>query len=496
MTKGGTPVYNNTRFSRVGKCGRIVSAALAAILLAGVAPVQLRVGSGAVPTVSAANPVALTVTPGKGPVGARVQVQAAGLPAGATVDLGWETVNGGWVTRDYYHFGGKQFSETTQTLGRYRVANDGQFFAEFTVPEDYGGMHNIVAVQDGVQLGQGALDLTQSFDIVPQAGPVGSPIEIRATGLGWQTMESIWVLNWDNREVGWVSGISSRGSAVARFRATGPVGDHVLKLYTGYMGQAYLNHEQAPTAYLPRPEFVFRTTPGGEVPTAYADAYVPQPVPARTSSGVADLQITPTQGPVGSQVALIGSGFGSDQSLSVVWQTMVGSRVSGTGFEPRERMIGSVQAGPDGRLNTTITVPDDLGGLHAVVLRTGDQEVAQTFYVVETSIVNMSPASGPVGTTVSIHLKGVGWTEYDNIYTATYDNAYMGYACGFNSQGDVVINFTASGQPGLHLIDLYPGLYDGPRDGQLLYRLPQLTYAEDHPGNKIPALHFAFMVTD
>ena len=54
--------------------------------------------------------------------------------------------------------------------------------------------------------------------------------------------------------------------------------------------------------------------------------------------------------------------------------------------------------------------------------------------------------SGPVGTPVTIHLKGVGWTEYDNIYVATYDNAYMGYACGFNSQGDVVINFTASGR--------------------------------------------------
>ena len=67
---------------------------------------------------------------------------------------------------------------------------------------------------------------------------------------------------------------------------------------------------------------------------------------------------------------------------------------------------------------------------------------------IETSIVSISPTSGPVGTPVTIHLKGVGWTEYDNIYVATYDNAYMGYACGFNSQGDVVINFTASRRAG------------------------------------------------
>ena len=65
---------------------------------------------------------------------------------------------------------------------------------------------------------------------------------------------------------------------------------------------------------------------------------------------------------------------------------------------------------------------------------------------------------------MTIHLKGVGWTEYDNIYVATYDNAYMGYVCGFNSQGDVVMNFTATGEPGEHLIDLYPGIYEGPAD--------------------------------
>jgi hypothetical protein len=131
-----------------------------------------------------------------------------------------------------------------------------------------------------------------------------------------------------------------------------------------------------------------------------------------------------------------------------------------------------------------------------VALRSGDDLLARAFFVVETSVVSITPASGPAGTPVTIRLKGVGWTEYDNIYVATYDNAYMGYACGFNSQGDVVINFTAAGEPGAHVIDLYPGIYQGPpTEPQQLYRLPQLTYADDHPGNKIPALRFIFDVT-
>jgi hypothetical protein len=61
--------------------------------------------------------------------------------------------------------------------------------------------------------------------------------------------------------------------------------------------------------------------------------------------------------------------------------------------------------------------------------------------------------------------------------------------------GRRVINFNAAGSVGTHLIDLYPGIYQGSDEDQQLYRLPQLTYADDHPGHKIPALRFAFDVT-
>jgi hypothetical protein len=171
--------------------------------------------------------------------------------------------------------------------------------------------------------------------------------------------------------------------------------------------------------------------------------------------------------------------------------------VTDEGFATKDNAFATVTVGDDGRLDLPITIPDDLGGLHSVTLRDGEKAVAGAHFVIETSIVSMTPASGPVGTPVSIHLKGVGWTEYDNIYVATYDNGYMGYACGFNSQGDVVINFKASGPAGPHIIDLYPGIYQGPpTQPQLLYRLPQLTYADDHPGNKIPALRFMFEVVN
>ena len=440
----------------------------------------------------------LTLTYKAATVGSAVQVKGKGFPAGKTVDLTWGTVTGGWVVENYYRFLGKKYAESTTSLGTFAVDASGQLEAAFTIPDDYGGVHEVVALVDGKPVAQNGIEVTQSFEMIPASGPVGTPVELKVKGLGWRTMESTWVVNWDNNLVGFVSAAGTKGSAVARFRAAGPAGDHVVRVLTGYQGQGYLNYEQSPVAHLPRPQFTFRTTPGRlSSPVAYAEPYQRQPVP---QSDIflkdAALALDHTQGPVGMRTMLRGTGFPDNASLQLVWQTYVGSRVSGNGFEPQEMEFGSVTVDANGRIEAPVTVPEDLGGLHGLAVRQGDKTVARIFFVIETSIVSMSPSSGPVGTPVTIHLKGVGWTEYDNIYVATYDNAYMGYACGFNSQGDVVINFHATGAPGQHIIDLYPGIYQGPpTETQLLYRQPQLTYADDHPGNKIPALRFTFEVT-
>jgi hypothetical protein len=429
-------------------------------------------------------------------VGTQIDATADGLPPDRTVDLIWETVDGGWVVEDGYRFRGKRFADSTKVLGRAQVASDGRLAAHFTIPEDFGGVHSVIVADAGRPVAQGGVEVTQTFEMHPSEGPIGTLVELRVTGLGWRTMESTWVVNWDNREVGFVSATDTRGTAVARFRATGPVGAHEIKVYTGYMGQSYLNHEQAPNAYLPRPRFVFHVTPGAVAPGGYVEPYQTQKVPAADiGMAGAALSLTPVQGPVGTRAVLKGSGFPANAPVSLVWGTQAGSRVSGNGFAPKEDHLTKIKVAPDGRLDAPFLIPQDLGGLHTLSIRSGDKTLARTFFAIETSIVSISPTSGPAGTPVTIHLKGVGWTDFDNIYVATYDNAYMGYACGFNSQGDVVINFNAAGSPGMHLIDFYPGIYQGSDKDQQLYRLPQLTYADDHPGNKIPALRFAFDVT-
>src|SRR6185436_4443958 len=143
------------------------------------------------------------------------------LPAGKKIELQWGTVTGGWVIEDYYHFKGKKYAETTSSLGQFDVDGNGRLDARFAIPEDYGGVHEVTVIVDGKPAAQNGIEVTQSFEMTPASGPIGTPIEIKVKGLGWRTMESTWVVNWDNNAVGFVSAAGTRGSAVARFRASG-----------------------------------------------------------------------------------------------------------------------------------------------------------------------------------------------------------------------------------------------------------------------------------
>src|SRR5258705_6764030 len=56
-------------------------------------------------------------------VGTPIDATAEGLPPNRTVDLLWETVEGGWVVEDGYRFRGKKFTDSTKVLGRAQIAS-------------------------------------------------------------------------------------------------------------------------------------------------------------------------------------------------------------------------------------------------------------------------------------------------------------------------------------------------------------------------------------
>jgi hypothetical protein len=123
-------------------------------------------------------------------VSAIVHATAVGLPPNKAVDLKWGTVTGGWVIEDYYHFRGKKYSDKSIDLGEFQVDLTGRLDVQFAIPEDYGGVHEVVALINGKAVAQNGIDVTQTFELAPISGPIGTPIELKAKGLGWRTMES------------------------------------------------------------------------------------------------------------------------------------------------------------------------------------------------------------------------------------------------------------------------------------------------------------------
>jgi len=92
------------------------------------------------------------------------------------------------------------------------------------------------------------------------------------------------------------------------------------------------------------------------------------------------------------------------------------------------------------------------------------------------------------------------WTRIRVERWPAASNSYVGYRCGFNSNGDVLLHLHATGGPGTHLINIYPMLYTlSPSFANTPYGMvPILTYAQDDPalalGYHLSALRLAITV--
>jgi hypothetical protein len=430
----------------------------------------------------------LALQPEHGPIGTPVTVTGSGLPAGKTFDLVWRTSTAKWnVTDAEYH--GREYTPVGYVIAKVTTDDNGAFTASFDAPDDFGFYHDIT-VQDAERVfTQAAFYVDMTVDISPKSGPVGTPITVDVKGIGRQQLQNSWLLLYDNKYTGWMSSVSTGGSASFTIPAAGGTGAHVIEVLHGDFTFPYRNMQQSPEPDRPRFALSFEITDGDPVlPPAPAEQLQTS---VRGLPPQGDLVVEPEFGFVGQPLTVTGEGFKPGETYALNWSTVTGNRVSGSGWEESERVIAEAAADASGKLVFSFDTPDDLGGSHT--LRVEDQSSP---YLIAPSAAPLSVGKGPAGTPFTINLKGVGWTETANIYAIVYDNAYIGYACGFNSQGTVDIDLQATGAPGWHFIDLYPAIYKGKERRPNNFRLPQLTYAEDHPGEDLPRFRFAFEVTE
>ena len=456
----------------------------------------------------------LSVTPDQGVAGTPMTISGKQLPANTSVELTWSTASATWVVQtapDTVNYLGRSDKLFAVALDTVTTTPSGSFSFSLNAPDDFGGIHDIYAVIKGVEQAHGGFLMLRTVSMTPTSGPVGTPITITYSGLGDSLYTGGASLLYDNHYVGELMANWTRGTARATIRATGAVGKHVIQIGNA-ISYLYMNVPQSPIPYTNGANLTFTVTKDSGPPPPSIDwpVDVVPTVGARTTlqtsglavSSSANATLSSTMGPVDTNVTLTATGL-SAAPVQLIWSTVVGNRVDckSTCWAFSSTPLADANAS-GGSLQTSIKVPDGLGGWHVVQIVQDGKIMAQVPYYVEESIVGLgvNPLVVKEGTSFTIHLKGVGWTQLDNTVGVDYDNSYVGYGCGFNSNGDVLLHLNATGGPGTHLIDLYPMLYSlSPSFANTPYGMvPVLTYAQDDPGlalgYHLPALRLAIKV--
>ena len=462
----------------------------------------------------------LSIAPEKGAAGTSVTVRGQ-ANAAQLVDLQWTTWDGSYSTQTTSQtvaYKQRAFTEKRVSLGQVTADAEGHFTGSFVVPEDFGHLHDLHAVADGRDIARGGFQVLMAGTASPASGPIGTPITLKITGLNPNLFSgSTLAVRYDNAYTGLLTAATTNGTAEAIVRASGPVGLHSIVIGAGTT-PAYLNIHQSPYDFLydhlPDGEgfqFEFRTTADvGPPPNAleWPASSAVQPLAAdapRTTfeplppSSTARLTLDPATGPVLTRIALNATGLAADADFTVVWMTARGNRVSDSGWDLLPVSIGQGRSDSQGSARLELQVPDDLGGWHELKVVQENVSRAQAPFYVERSLASISTTRPRVGETFTINAKGLGWTELDNGFAVTYDNMFVGYACGFNSNGDVTMPLIATGGPGTHLIDLYPMVYNG-QDRKAWYWAPVLTFARDFPalslGYRLPTYRLAITAVE
>ena len=443
----------------------------------------------------------LSLNPPRAQIGDTVEVTGGGYTAGAGVDLVWYTVQGRYELLGGTEFVGQTYDDFFGIVAFTVADSDGTIHTSFVVPNDFGGAHDVRVRVNGREVSQASLTIEPTIFLVPEKGPVGTPIELHIIGVDCRPSMNTWHILYDNRYLGMASAVTTRGTAVARFRATGPVGPHVIGAWNNsFNNSPYLAWDTGPFRDIPGPgtELVFVTTddpgPGEPVIDDFAASDAPWP---SLTTGPARLELSTDRGIPGTPTTLHASGLPASSDVGIRWWTTVGNRITAGGYEEHAEPLARVRTDASGAFSWDFFIPDDLGGQHRIDVVVDDAVAGATGVVILPMLVTFEPRRVRAGEHVDLHIKGLGWTTFDNTYTVTYDNAHIGYVCGFSTNGDIRFKLTAVGAPGTHLIDFYPTIYRSTDPGRMprgVYSVPQLTYTDDHPGRRTPAIRLSLEI--
>src|SRR5207253_8553842 len=136
-------------------------------------------------------------------------------------------------------------------------------------------------------------------------------------GIGWRPLVNSWDLLYDNNFTGWISSVTTHGSARFTIPATVGHGVHILEVLHGELTFPYRNMQQSPEPDRPRWAIPFTVTAGPPV--------LPSPPgeQARQNQKVQppqdELIATPQSSGTGEAVLVRGDGLEPARSYQLNW---------------------------------------------------------------------------------------------------------------------------------------------------------------------------------
>jgi len=455
-------------------------------------------------------PETLTASTDEAYVADTVTFQGRSLEPGQSYELHWHTQSGRWGVIGANEILGPQYQHRTEPIATVTTDESGQFEEQWRVIEDFGGTHTVELRRDDSVVDRTELEILPWFELDRTTVQQGDTVTLSGYGIGPDIAYSNYQVTWDNGYVGFLTGVQNRGTARAEIRAVGSPGTHVLQVWRNFSGIPYLqNNTQSP--YGPvgqgrQHQFTIDVTEPDDPPaTSWVDSQLDEsPISAHYPDidvdGEATLELTPQSGQAGTSVFVDGRQFPPEETVDLVWFRHEGHHSQGNITpEPILDVLPSVTTDEDGRFQVEIEIPSGQGGTRPIAAVADGKPLALSGVVVQPAIEEFGPTSGPVGTTITIELSGIGWTSYENQPFFLYDNKPLGVVSSTteeNQNGIVRVEFPATGDPGWHFIDVYPTLATVEADEPDFERWPHLSYLHNHPVRPLPGMHFAFEVTE
>ena len=185
----------------------------------------------------------MDVPPEHGPAGTPVTVTAEGLPPGEEFQIVWVTYNGEWKVANA-EYRGREFTEAAYEVAKVKSDPSGRLTAKFIAPDDFGFLHDIVLQHGDRLFTQVGYSLDMTVEISPKSGPPGTPIHVEVKGIGFRSLYNSWDVLYDNAFTGWMSSVTTHGTASFSIPATGGPGVHIIEVMHGELTFPYRNPEQ------------------------------------------------------------------------------------------------------------------------------------------------------------------------------------------------------------------------------------------------------------